>query len=371
MADTLKLFWDRDESIALAGAGVSAQLFGLAHPTVNSLVHNFLQPISGARRGLVLAAGTYIKMVIPDGEGKPQHFVFGVDKDLSIPYAEARLDSGVSFVQGRDYYIYLCFQPATDTVKVPWADIVISLNSTFPTGYNANTSRKIGGFHTLCAGAGTLPNNPIDSTPHPASGFQTGDIIPNSVWCLTHRSAGKFQEGTAYVDVLDEWHFIYMASGIGLNTRSVFGGTVTKSRTQVQHLDDLLRVGYRLLDDSSCMISSDGSNAQTNIQGSAAPITTGAHVDTAGRRMISKYFLEDLCGAYWIWLEDLGFNGQTGWTSVPDGQGQTFGVPYALIAGGAWSDAAYCGPRCRSCGASRLGVSASVAARGRAPSRKM
>lgn len=370
MPDTKKLFWDRNETLALAGTGATAQVFGLAHPSVNSPVHDFLQPIAGARRGFMLKAGTHIKMLLPNSDGNFDHMVFGTEKDLIINYAEERLDTGVAFEAGRDYYIYLCFQPATDTVKVPWADIRVSLNSTFPMGYDGNTSRKIGGFHTLCLGAGTLPNNTIDGTPHPASGFQTADIIPNSIWCLTHRSSGQFQEGTAYVDLDDEWHFIYAQSGIGLNTRSIFGGTVTKSRTQVQHLDDLLRVGYRLEDDASFMISADGSNAQTNIQGSADPITTGGHVDTAGRRMISKYFLEDMCGTYWFWLQDLGFNGQTGWTTVPYAQGQTYGVPYALLSGGDWRLAAYCGPRCRTCDYGRLSVYAYFAARGRAPSRK-
>jgi hypothetical protein len=49
------------------------------------------------------------------------------------------LDAG-SFKVGKDYYIYLC--PTADG-----ADIVISANSTFPDGYAAQTSRKIGGFH--------------------------------------------------------------------------------------------------------------------------------------------------------------------------------------------------------------------------------
>ena len=369
--DFSKLFWDRDESIPLAGTGVNAQLMGLASPSVVYTDSKFLQPIEDNHKGILIKGGTYIKLIMTNGTtGKPDHFVFGVVNDLALQYTEQKLDTGTSFRPGKDYYIYMCYMPATETDRVAWADIVISLNSTYPQGFTAETSRKIGGFHTLCVSAGTLPDNPIDGTPHPASGYTAGEIIPNSIWCLTHRSAGLFQEGTAYVEELDEWHWIYLQSGTGVNSCSVFGGTVTKSRTQVQHLDDMLRTGYRLESDSSFQMAADGSNAQTNIQGSADPVTTGGHVDTAGRRMISRYFLEDMCGAYWQWLETFtSYTGST-WAQVPDAQGQTYGTPYAMLAGGAWDAAAFCGPRCRTCNSSRLTVAANCGARGRALSRK-
>ena len=44
---------------------------------------------------------------------------------------------------------------------------------------------------------------------------------------------------------------------------------------------------------------------------------------------------------------------------------------YALIAGGNWTNAANCGPRCRNCNNGRLDVNANNAARGRAPIRRM
>ena len=368
--DFTQLFWDRNESIPLAGTGVNARLMGLASPSVIQNEKRFIRAVPGNNKALVVKGGTYIKLSVPgSAPGTHDHWLFGTEEDLIIPYTEQRLDTGVSFQPGKDYYIYMCYKPATPVNPVPWADIVISLNSTYPQDFDANTSRKIGGFHTLCASVGTLPNNPIDDVPHPASGFMAGEIIPNSVWCITHRSAGMFQEGTAYVDELDEWHWIYLQSGIGRTSRSVYGGTVTKSRVQVQHQDDLLRVGYQLQNDSNFQLTADGSNAKTSIQGAAGPITTGGHIDSAGRRMISKYFLEDMCGAYWHWLSDLGFNGQTNWATVPDNLGDTYGVPYALLAGGPWDLAAYAGPRCRFCNTSRLTVNATYGARGCARSR--
>ena len=41
-----------------------------------------------------------------------------------------------------------------------------------------------------------------------------------------------------------------------------------------------------------------------NIAGSNDPGTTGGHKDTAGRRMISNYGVEDCCGVLWQWTKD-------------------------------------------------------------------
>lgn len=55
----------------------------------------------------------------------------------------ANLDAGSAFAVGKDYYVYICDS------RIDSADekYVISLNSTYPTGWNATNSRKIGGFH--------------------------------------------------------------------------------------------------------------------------------------------------------------------------------------------------------------------------------
>ena len=53
---------------------------------------------------------------------------------------------------GKDFYVY-----ALD--GAPY--IKLSVNSTFPTGYNENTSRKIGGFHCLCVSVGTISGHTL------------------------------------------------------------------------------------------------------------------------------------------------------------------------------------------------------------------
>ncbi|WP_246257635.1 phage major tropism determinant, partial [Bartonella gabonensis] len=95
-----------------------------------------------------------------------------------------------SLSAGKDYYLYLV--PEGDSHK-----IVVSENSTYPRDYIFSSSRKIGGFHTLCADVGTISG-------HPLSGYRAGDILPNSVWCLNHRPYSS-PEGMVYDPSTDLW----------------------------------------------------------------------------------------------------------------------------------------------------------------------
>ena len=112
------------------------------------------------------------------------------------------------------------------------------------------------------------------------------------------------------------------------------------------------------------VVASQGSNQLTNIAGSADPNTTGGHVDTASRRMVSNYGLEDCCGALYQWCRDSAeFTPGGTWTSpnyylngynnknivydstIETSQGQTYGIPRRVIVGGAWGNGVYCGSR--------------------------
>ena len=288
MAD-FNVFWrDKDADKGIVGKFFTAQNMGIVHPSVNALYDQFIVPIDNNRRGFVLKGGTYIKLAIPDGSGGYAQWVFGADADTTIPFAESRLDTGVSFTPGRDYYIYLCYKAPAGDVLLPTADIVVSLNSTFPSGYTADTSRKIGGFHTLCLAVGTISG-------HPLSGMNAGDILPASFWDLWHRPTCN-PEGMVYVSELDFWADIYLQSGSGTTTKSAFGATTTDSQSYSQHIENLFKVGKNPLDDEEFSCAAEGSNQKTNIVGSADPVTTGGHNDTAGRRMISNYGLEERLG---------------------------------------------------------------------------
>lgn len=200
---------------------------------------------------------------------------------------------------GKDFFVYAC-RPGSGKTPV----ILVSAASTYPSGYNATNSRKVGGFHCLCASAGTISD-------HPLSGYLAGDILPRSVWDLVHRSSGR-QEGTVWAGATDFddikgpriWTAIYLASGTGASTVSAYGGTISDTRTWLDFVDDFAAIGCRLPRDHEFQTIALGSNEQTNISGSADPVTTGGHIDTAGRRMLSNIGCEDCCGAMWQWLDE-------------------------------------------------------------------
>ena len=355
MAD-FNLFWkDKDSDAGIIGTYFNAENMGIVHPSVNSLHDQFIVPAPSNNRGFILKGGTFIKVLQSDGAGGYNHLVFGSDADTVVAYAEQRLDTGVSFTPGRDYYIYLCLQTPAQPDQLPTATLVVSLNSTFPSGYNADNSRKIGGFHTLCLAVGSISG-------HPLSGMNAGDILPASFWDLWHRPTCN-PEGMVYVSELDFWADIYLQSGSGANTRSYYGGTITDSQSYSSHIEDLFRVGKNPLSDEEFSCAAEGSNQRTNIAGSADPVTTGGHNDTAGRRMISNYGLEDCAGALYQWLQGCFSGGSASWAA--DGNKGSSYACNALLAGGAWGAGAYCGSRCRDASASRLSVRAHYGCRGR------
>lgn len=290
-----------------------------------------------------------------------------VDTDVTIDWND--LDTG-SPQAGKDYYVYACL-PASGSVPV----FKISLNSTYPSGYDASNSRKIGGFHTLCADVGTISG-------HPLSGYVATDILPDSVWDLDHRPVSN-PEGMVYSEKAGIWVDIYLASGTGSNTASAYGATISDTRNWMDFVDDFASVNKQLLDDAEFQVIAAGSNEETNISGSADPVTTGGHSDTAGRRMISSIGCEDCCGAMWQWLRDQSWRADglpdTGdptwaWEDLTGSKGSlykqgTYG-DVKLLAGGPWSSGPACGSRSRSADNDRWGTSTSLGGRGRSEPRR-
>ena len=306
------------------------------------------------------------------GENVSLKFKLGTEECLYSNSADdefdviSKLDTGDSLTAGKDYFVYIKKLAASAT----GFDFVVSRNATYPTGYTADEVYKIGGFHTLClavtsANAPALKTGSFWST-HPAIGYATSDIIPNSVWCLTHRPISS-PAGMVYVDRRGKWFDIYLQSGTFSGTASVFQGTTTDTRQPILHQFDLLCVFKEMMDDSDFMVAAEGSNQQTAIQGAADAVTTGGHYDTAGKRMCSGYFLEDCCGFLWQWLNEIAPVGGSGWNGYgtnADQRGQHYGsMPYVLPAGGAWSDSSSCGSWSRG-GSVRSAVAAHCGCRG-------
>ena len=271
---------------------------------------------------------------------------------------------------GKDFYIYAC-QPtgALNTSPV----FKLSANSTVPTGYTATTSRKIGGFHCLCADVGTISG-------HTLSGYVKGDILPLSVWDLLHRPVSD-PEGMVWVAPINKWVDIYLPSYNNNKCSSIFGGTIIDGASTVKvngsYSAELAGLANKqLISYDEFTVIAKGSNEETNIRGSTEPGTTGGHVDTAGRRMISNYGLEDCCGALWQWsstvfeyttgatwntsnynyngyswnTQSINNNGASSKSYTSDGLfGSCYGVLRRALVGGYWDVGVNCGSRCLGC----------------------
>lgn len=257
---------------------------------------------------------------------------------------------------GKDFYIYAVPGSGFNVV------LVLSAATTYPAGYTADNSRKIGCFHCECANVGTISG-------HPLTGYLAGDIIPRSIQDLKHRPYGRFLPGFAWGGPTDFdslnyaplWASIYHLSGTGASIASVFGAAVTVSRNFYDFADDLKNIGARMMTDWEFAQLHSGTPEETNIYGGENPTTVGGHVDTASRRIVSNIGLEDMSGVWWTWLQDrqsyiagedyaaaivFGHENISGTRGSHYGQG-TYQAQSAVIAGGAWVDAEVCGSRAR------------------------
>ena len=159
---------------------------------------------------------------------------------------------------------------------------------------------------------------------------------------------------------------VYLQSGTGANTRSVYNAIHTVSSQQGNHAADMHAVGKRLLSDDEFTTIALGSNEATNIAGSAYVANVGGHTDTGGRRMISAIGVEDACGLLWQWTRTInGWGGNTWKTTDGRGSfGQEYSDIYVLVAGGLWDEGAHCGSRSRAANRVRSSVDAGIGGRG-------
>lgn len=285
-------------------------------------------------------------------------YISTIDKVLQLT-SLGTLDS----LGGKDVYIYACASSTTEP------NFVLSLNSTIPSGYTAETSRKIGGFHCLCADVGTIEG-------HTLSGYLKGYILPLSVWDLLHRPVSD-SEGMVYIKEINKWVDIYLCSWSGNSLESKFGAVICDGVSATKFHGEGFSEQFRLISKRPLFRNefatvAKGSNENTSIENSIDPNTTGGHIDTAGRRMISNYGLEDCCGILWQWGEDLfdcasatdvswtsnkfylnGYNWQTESVYNSDYDSQIYGSCSGLLRrvrlGARWGEDAYCGSRAAAC----------------------
>jgi hypothetical protein len=276
---------------------------------------------------------------------------------------------------GKDLYVY-AVEPSSGTTP----NFCLSANSSYPSGTvggvtaGPSNSRKIGGFHCLCAAVGTISG-------HSLTGYLAGDILPRSVWTQhTHRPESN-PEGMVFVGNR-LWADIYLASNT-TNLESSNGGTIVDGASDPDYhwynfAERFAEINKRLPTQAEFMALAIGSNEETNINGSADPVTTGGHSDTAGRRMISNIGCEDCCGAMWQWINETGGQNAGASWAVQDtagdattydgansiGRGQGYAVPTRGIVGGGWDSGAIYGSRGVYWNASPLVLSGNFGARG-------
>jgi hypothetical protein len=273
-----------------------------------------------------------------------------------LALTEADLDTG-SFQVGRDYYVYCC-DNGGDTDE----SYKISMNATYPAGYSAASSRKIGGFHFGKVRRHNSRLQPVNTSGQAfGAGWEANiadGILPRSAWTVQHRPTCS-PEGMVYLGG-GVWVDIYLSSDDGDGgIKSVHGATPltgTEGLHQYNFVERALVVGKRLLSyDEWCQAAfgspqgNDGDNAnawsQTTNSGRA---TTGAVA-----RAVSCIGARDCAGNVWEWLKEMSIQqGSTSWAwqnVLGAGYGQAFlpnsaGV-VALITGGYWGAGVRCGAR--------------------------
>lgn len=322
----------------------------------------FLEPLSGFYDQSALINGSQTTLNIPYIQAMVNTTIVRIASVAininATTYWDNTTYATASNRVGKDFYVYAL---SDGTIK-------LSINSTYPTGSDANNSRKIGGFHCLCVNVGTISG-------HTLTGYTAGMILPLSVWDLFNRSSAG-NEGMVK-NFTGEWVDIYLPSWNGSKLVSVYGGTiadgVSSPAFHCYKFEQLFGViGKTPVSQEEFVVASLGSNQGTNVTGSTDKGTTGGWTDTTGRRMISNIGCEDMCGLMWQWCRDKGGNmTSAAWANAYDGNdsgvaGQHYQAPYRGFLGGNWDIGAFCGSRCSFWSYSPLSLYSYNSSRGRA-----
>ena len=232
----------------------------------------------------------------------------------AITLSAANLDSGV-FQTGSDYYIYIC-DDGSDTERY-----IISLNTTFPSGFTMNNSRKIGGFHF---GQCRRVDNMLRPTNSAGLAYGAGwesnvylGIVPRSVWTLKHRPACS-PEGMVYAGS-KTWFDIYLSSDAGNGSvQSVMNGiplTGTEGYNWPAWCDRALRTGKRMPTLEESFRAGHGAPQGNNGDNvNAWTMTTNAGRNPAGQipNAVSSIGTRDDVGNVWKWTSDVTTNADGG-----------------------------------------------------------
>ena len=292
-----------------------------------------------------------------------------------------------AFAVGTDYYIYAV--PADANSIEP--NFVVSLNSTWPNGYTASTSRKIGGFHYGRVRAVNAKREPINgsSVAFGTSGTNWKDnvangILPLSVWSLTHRPRCS-PEGMVYMGG-GLWVDIYLCADDGNGgVKSDYNATPltgTEGLNQYDFMQRFARVDKRGLTYAEWCNAAFGSpqGEDGNNTYAHAATTNSARAATGSvDKAVSSIGCVDCAGNAWEWLDETNVRSLTAATGayknvITTGEYATagWGQAYmyddnhlvALIAGGGWSNGVIAGARAFILGNGPWAVGTAIGSRG-------
>lgn len=317
----------------------------------------------------------------------------GIFKTGNTVLNASNLDIGAAFAVGSDYYVYICDsrQDAQDE------QYIISLNSTYPSGWNASNSRKIGGFHYGRCRKINDNMQPVNSS---GAIFGTGwesavsnGILPRSVWTLGHRPKCS-PEGMVYLGG-GTWVDIYLNSDDGAQgLKSEYNCapmTGTEGMNWYTFTERLMKSGKRMPDYSEFCAYAFGSpqgldGANTNAW--TATTNTGRGTTGSVVNAVSAVGCVDAVGRVWEWLNDLITRAEHatnaeyhptaawGWDKKSplrdNATKYDVGNIYqyyayslaALFAGGGWGDGVHAGARAVDCNDYPWLVTASLGVRG-------
>lgn len=233
----------------------------------------------------------------------------GVFKTEVALIGTENLDSGTEFVVGKDYSVYIC-----DTGNNNDEIYAISLNTTFPAGYNANNSRKIGGFHY-----GKNRKTSASMQPVNASGAAYGigwegtvydGIVPLSVWTLQHRPKCS-PAGMVYLGG-GTWVDIYLNSdngGGGLSSAyNALPMTGTEGMSWYTFNERALASGKRLISyEEFCKMAYGSPQGLDDSNNNAwtAKTNTGRKQTGFVANSVSSVGCRDAVGNVWEWLSTM------------------------------------------------------------------
>ena len=317
----------------------------------------------------------------------------GIFETAASKLTAANLDVGSAFAVGNDYYVYIC----DSRLDAEDEKYVISLNSTYPNGWNASNSRKIGGFHY-----GRCRKVDDNLQPVNSSGviFGTGwesavsnGILPRSVWTLGHRPKCN-PEGMVYLGG-GTWIDIYLSSDDGAyGLKSEYNCapmTGTEGMNWYTFAERLMKSGKRMPDYSEFCAYAFGSpqgldDANTNAW--SATSNTGRGTTGSVVNAVSAVGCVDAVGRVWEWLNDLitraehatnaTYHASEAWgwdLTSPLKTGATqydvgniyqyyYASLAALLAGGHWYNGADAGARAVACSSYPWDVHTGIGVRG-------